>query len=381
MYNQYDGLPISLTNMTFQQCFRLAVAAIVPISALNLHAQSTHVADMDTGSTITSLTNLKSHRHASAPFGSIDATSDDGVALDVSMAPDSSSSKSAGQLQSGRALGHSVPNGSIPPQLVAPNLLQGRNLGGMTGSVAVANASSVQSSSGQTLRSASPQSTALSTSFQSPHSASPQALQSVGATPQGGSISNASTASKINGLPAPSEVNSGRDVSGSSRSLSSLTSSLSHQSNLGALAHSSHSHEFASDRTPDDAFSLKMDASASESSTLSEDKQEPAGFFEAVKDPFGGELKNPFAGNRKHFGLERVCGDVCLPETSSGDSENATLDMSESARSTAPSDRSALRLYGGSGTLLIRTHSRRRFQRGTSIRNSIAEAPEEHRKP
>lgn len=366
--------------MTFQQCFRLAMAAIVPISALNLHAQSTHVADMDTGSTITSLTNMKSHRHASAPFGSIDATAYDDVALDVSVDPDSSSSKSGGQLQSGRALGHSLPPGSIPSQSVASNLLQGRNLGGMTGSAALANASSVQSPSGQTLRSTSPQSTGVSTSFQSPQSASPQTLRSVGTIAQGGSISKASTASKINGLLAPSEVNSGRDPSGTSRSSSSLTSSLSHQSTLGALAHSPHSHEFASNLSPDDAFSLKMDANPSESSTLSADKQEPAGFFEAVKDPFGDELKSPFAGNRKHFGMERVCGDVCLPETSSRDSKNVTPDMSESARSIGPPNRSASRLYGGSATLLIRTHSRRRFRRGGSIRNPITEA-RVHREP
>src|SRR5258708_33548826 len=182
--------------------YQLVVSTSVSDIALSLCAKTTRVAEMDKGTTITSLTSLLSPRHPALSFGAIDASADTGVVLDVSVAGDSSSSESANRLPSGRALGHSMLRGSIPSQSFTANLLQGRDFGGMTGSVALANASFVQSPSAQTLPSPSPQSTALSTSFQTPQSASPQPPRSVGTMPQGGSTSNTPTASKINGLPA-----------------------------------------------------------------------------------------------------------------------------------------------------------------------------------
>jgi hypothetical protein len=350
---------------------------MVSSSALNLRAQSTHVADMETGTTITSLTNMKSHRHPPTPFGAIDGSADDGVALDVSVAPDSSGPESANQVPSGRASGQSVLRGSMPAQSVTPNLLQGRNLGGTTGSVHLANASSVQTPSAQTLQSASPKLSSLSTSFRSPQATSRQPLQSVGTRPQGGSTSSAPAASKINGPPAPGDMNSGRDLSGSAGSFSSLSSSRPHQSAPGAPARSSPSQEFASDSSPDDAFSMKMDAAPTGARTLTTGKREPTSFLETVKSPFAEQLKSPFAVDRRHFGMERVCGDECVPETSSRASESVTPDTSESARSIGRPDRSPSRLFGGYATLKAPMHNRHRFRReGASIRNSIGETPE-----
>jgi hypothetical protein len=305
--------------MTFQRCFQFVVATTVFVSALSLCGQTMRNADMDTGTSITSLTTLHSHHGPASSLGAIDATANSSVALDVSMAGYSSISDATNLLQSGRAGGRSVLSGSMLSHSVSPNQVQSKNLWGVKRSVALANASSVLSSSAHTL-----------------HSASPQAPRSVGA----------------------------RDLSGSSRPLSSL--SRSHQLTLGAVAQSSHSQELASDRSPDDAFSLKMDATPDESSTMSADKQEATGFFEAVEAPIGDELKPTFGGGPKHFGMERVCGDACPLETSSDAPERAAPSRSGSAHSIGPHDHSALRLYAGSATLQAPTHGLHRFHRGAS---------------
>jgi hypothetical protein len=311
-----DGATI-LTSMTFPDCFQLAVAATVSLSALSVYPQSTRAAEMDSGTTITSLTSLHGSRHASTPFGAIDATANDGVMLDVSVAPDLTSAENLNQLQAGRGSGHSRLSGSIPSQPVTLSSLPG---------------SSSQALKGGSLRSQ------RGVSLDSLQSAASRALHApvVGNIPQTGSNPNAPPASNGSRLQPYGEVHPGRDFSGSHRPTSDLYSSHSYRSILGdASAHSSRSDQSdsdsnqfdsqsASDVSSEDADTLNVDASTSESSTTAADRQGAQGVFEVIGDPFGNLFQGGFAGRGKGF----------------------TSDTSESGSSIQSSQRGALELSG-----------------------------------
>ena len=368
--------------MIFQRCFQLAVAATVSISTLSLHAQSTRATtdEMDGGGTITSLTSLHSPRHAPAPFGAINASATGSVILDVSVPPDVKSAEIGNQLQSGTA--------SQP----GSNSLQGKNLQFLTGSLSAARVSSAQRPGSLSMQSASPQSSVWSAASQSQQSAHPRSLRSVtpelpqsaspqfsaapaaGNMSQSGSVPNASPASKTSGHQPPGDGYRGADLSGSSRSLSGLSSSRSHQSALGALAISSRPQQSVSDVSAHDAGSLNVNPATYESSTNAADKRDPKSFFETVENPFGDPLANPFAGSVKHFGMEQACGDACLIiKGPSHRSEDVSSEKSESARSVEPTDRSALHRYGALG------HSRLEHAFGRLSEDSPRSGSEEAR--
>ena len=341
--------------MTFQYCFQLAVAATVSIGALSVHAQSTRAAEMDTGSTITSLTSLHSPRHASPPYGAIDASVDDRVTQDAAVAPESTSAEFGNQLQAGRASGHSGLRGSLASQPAPPNSLPGKNLEGMPGTLAVAKASSLQTPFSQSRQDGSPDSL-QGPSLQSPQGSSLQALHAsaADAMSQGGSIPNAPPASKARGLKLLGDGYSRRDFSGSRRSSSGLSSSRSDRVVLGdASAPSSSSDQSSSDSdpsaadvSPDDADTLNTDASRSESGTTGADRKQARGFFEVIDDPFGELFPNTFEGRRKDLEMERTCGDACVFKKSSFKPEELTSRASESGSSNQQSHRSALEVNG-----------------------------------
>jgi len=344
--------------MTFPYSFQLAVAATVSLSALNVHPQSTHATEMDTGTTITSLTSLHSPHHASPPFGAIDATANDGVMLNVSVAPDLTSAETGSQLQAGRASGHSRLSGSIPSQPVPPSSLPGKNPDGATGSLAVTKTFSVSTaSSSQPLKGGSLHSL-QGASLDSLQSASSRSLHApvVGDIPQNGSNPNAPPASNASGLQPYGDPR--RDFSGSHRLTSDLYSSRSYRSiSGGASAPSSRSDQSdsdsnqvgsqsASDVSPEDADTLNVDASASESSTTAADRQEAGGVFEVIDDPFGNLFQGGFAGRGKGLEVAQACGEACPFKKSPRKSVGFTSDTSESGSSIQPSQRGALELYG-----------------------------------
>jgi hypothetical protein len=322
--------------MTFRKCFEFVVAATVSVSASAVHAQSKRATgDMDTGTTITSLTNLHRPSSASQPFGAIDASANYSATLDVLLAADSASAETSNESQSGTASGHSGSKGSIP---ASPNLLQGRNLQFVTGTHSVSNVSPAHTPGPQSLQPGYPKSR-LSLSPQSVHSASPQfQLAPAAGTPsQTGSVPIASNASKITGLQPAGDVHLHQSVMGAP-----ATSSRSHLSTLGDLALSTGSRRTVSA----DADSVNVDAPTNESSVTATDKQEPKGFFEGVEDPFGDQFRNSFEGTKKRFGMERTCGDACSIKKSSHKSEDVAPETSESARSVEPAVRSGLRPFG-----------------------------------
>jgi hypothetical protein len=286
--------------MTFPDCFQLAVAATVSLSALSAYPQSMRATEMDTSTTITSLTSLHSPRHASPPFGAIDATANDSLMLNVSAMPDLTSAESGNQVQAGRASGHSSLSGSIsiPFQPIPLSSLRGRNLGGATGSLA-----------------------ASSRSLHAPV---------VGNISQR-SIPNALPASNSGGLPPHGQVHPGPDVSGFHRPTSDLYSSRSRGTDLGDVsASASRSDQSASDSDNFDSQSAS-DVSSENADTLNVDASTiESNAFEVIGDPLGGLFQGGFAGRGKP----------------SRESEGFAWDTSESARSNQPSHGGALKLGG-----------------------------------
>jgi hypothetical protein len=283
---------------------------------------------MDTGTTVTSLTNLHHARRPSPPFGAID--SNYSATLDVLMASDSASAEIGSQSPSGTASGHSKLRGSIPLKPVSPNLLAGRDLRSVMGSHSVASVSS--------LKTPGPRSMEPGYS-QSRLSASPQLQPAPAASnaSQTGSAPIASNASKIGGLHPSGDVHPHQSVMGIP-----APSSRSHLSASGDPALSTGSQRTVSDA----ADSANRDAPISESRATATDKREPNGFFEGVEDPFGDLFRDTLEGNEKRFGMEQACGDACPIKKSSHKSEDVGPETSESARSVEPADRSGPLLFG-----------------------------------
>ena len=280
--------------MTFPDCFQLAVAATISLSAMSVSPQSTRAAEMDSGTTITSLTSMHGSRHPVPPFGAIDATANDSVMLDISVAPDLTSADNLNQAQAGTGSGHSRLSGSIPSQPGTLSSLPG---------------ASSQALNGGSLRSR------RGVSLDSLQSASSRVRHApvVGNIPQTGSNPNALPASNGSGLQPYGQVHPGRDFSGSYRPTPDLNSAHPYRSISGdASAHSSHSdqsdsdsNQSASDVSSEDADTLNVDASTSESSTTAADRQGAQGLFEVIGDPFGNLFQGGFAGIGKGFSSNR----------------------------------------------------------------------------
>jgi len=219
------------------------------------------------------------------------------------VAPDLTGAENRNKLQAGKGSGHSRLSGSIPSQPVTPSSLPG---------------ASSQALKGGSLRSRP------GVSLNSLQSASSLALHApvVGNIPQTGSNPNAPPASNGSGLQPYSEVHPGTDFSGSHRPTADLYSSHSYRSILGdASAPSSRSDQSdsdfnqsdsqsasdsnqldsqsASDGSPEDAETLNVDASTSETSTTAADRQGVQGAFEVIGDPFGNLFQGGFAGRGK----------------------------------------------------------------------------------
>ena len=135
MYNDYEVLPVPLTNMASRQYFHLAVAAAFSAGTLTVNAQNMRATGLETNTPVTSLTNLKTPRHPAAPFGAIDASAGTGVVLDVTVAPDPTSTEVSNQFRSERGPGRSSSAGSILHRSVGSPGFASAGLQGATGSV------------------------------------------------------------------------------------------------------------------------------------------------------------------------------------------------------------------------------------------------------
>jgi hypothetical protein len=295
-----DGV-IILRSMTFPCRFLLAAAATVSLSALSGHPQSTRTTEMDTGTTITSVTRLHSPRRPSPPFGAIDAAADNSVMLNVSVAPDLVGTEIGTQLPAGRS-GSSRLSGLISSQVVPHGSLAGKNPQSVTGSSSIPRTFPVQkASSSMSLQDGSVHSSqgASLVSLQNPSSPSMH-VPLAASVFRSGSIVNASSGSGASGFQPFGKVHSGRDISGFDRS--------------------------GSDVSPEDADTPDVDASTSESSTAAADGQGAPGAFELIADPFGEGFQTGFADSIKGLEVTRTCGEACAfkgslrqPEGFSGD--------------------------------------------------------------
>jgi hypothetical protein len=263
--------------MTFQ-CFQLAAAAFISFNAWTLHAQSMRVADMETGTAITSLTKLQNPSHPLSRFGAIDANASGAVTLDILVAPDLTSAEFTNQLQSQRA---------PRPSLLSSMLSQAVPLGTLLGKNPADVASPLVPLKAPSLRMPSTQ------SLQGPSSQIPQAALA-GEMTQNGSPSAPHLSSVASGLLHRKDLDS--------RHLHRRSSGSELAASAGEIA--PYGVDAASDQSNAGA--------AGEFYATSADQKAPQRFFESIKDPFAAPPKAPFEGPKMQLGLERVCGGACF---------------------------------------------------------------------
>jgi hypothetical protein len=302
-------MPVSQTSMTFQQYLRLAVATGISVSALSLHAQSMRRADMETNTTITSITNLKTLHRPALPFGAVDETIDSGVSLDATISPDASITQISDQNLLGRGSAGSHSRTSLLTQALTSGTLPSAKARDVTGSLDSVKAPSVHTTSSLSAYASATAalltrstSKALETLFsQGPQAPSPDKMA------KNGTGASLHPFSRVSG----SQSFGHRTV----RSLGSDTASFSEVTTGSGL----------------------YGITGGESS----DQEAPRSFFESIEAPFGASPKPAFEGFQATLGLERTCGDACSAE--GGDiSGDLTSNGGESDISTAVSDRNSV---------------------------------------
>ena len=327
--------------------FRLALAPVISVIGVSsLVAQTTRVADTDSGQKITSLTQDHRPRRAAAALGTIDASSGGEINSSVLEAPASEDSVTLNGMQAGKGAGHAGhPGSSLPVSsgMAASNGLQRGT--GWQGAYGSQESSGSQGTNGwQGVVYGSQQRAGLPASSQSLSLSSRAPASSVSPSSPGQSSTSiekpaTDDLAKAYILPdaSPMPVRGRRSFSSGTHAGVNLSRSVESRPAVTSSSYSS------ADRSGDESASPAGDSSSLTDQTGSTSDEAQQGFFEVLSDPFESPFNTRFENPSGSPEFARICGDACRfgkggPSTTFAGFKSSKSDESDRDDSVSGSD-------------------------------------------